>query len=199
MVFLPVFFSNSKICRKADLLNIEKAIQGAIKQDRKCQHFIYMKYAPMLMSVCRRYSISALSPGDILQESFVSIFKYLDRFDPNKGSIEGWMKTITIRTGIRLSKKYNRHSLDIDMVVNLPNLDADAIDKMSADELMLLVENLPEGYKQVFNLSVIDGYSHKEISEMLDMNESTSRSKLSRARGQLEKLIVNQRKKIRAI
>lgn len=180
-------------------MKLEKAIQGAIKQDRACQRYIYMTYAPKLMSICRRYHISAVGPGDILQEAFVSIFRYLDKYDPEKGHLEAWMKTITIRTGIRLSKKYNRHSIEIETVVNLPIIAEDAIDKMSADELMILIEQLPDGYKQVFNLAVIDGYSHKEIGEMLEMNESTSRSKLSRARGFLEKLIISQKKKIRAI
>ena len=181
-------------------MNINSAIQAAMRGDRKSQQYIYEKYARMLMSVCRRYNLSGIQPVDILQDSFIEIFKHLEKYDPAKGKFENWITTITIRTAIKVARKNNKHtSLEIDQVFNLPITEESALDKMSADELMEIIDCIPAGYKEIFNLYVIDGYSHKEIGELLDMKESTSRSKLMRARDMIGKQILINNQKLRAI
>lgn len=133
----------------------------------------------------------------MLQESLIRIFKYFDKFQESRGSIEAWMCTITINTALKYFDKncFKKQQLDLNGLENL-TVHPRALSSLQAEDLMHLVENLPEGYRQVFNLFAIEGYSHKEISQKLGIAESASRSNLSRARGLLKAALAKRHKLI---
>ena len=132
-----------------------------------------------------------MSAEDIMQEGFIRIFRYLDKFN-NKGSFEGWMRRIMVNTAINYYKKNLSSAKEAEYHDYMSNqsFDADAISAMSHEEVLLLVQDLPDGYRTVFNLYIIEGYSHKDISEKLGISENTSKSQLSRARASLKNKII---------
>ena len=130
---------------------------------------------------------------DILQETFIRIFKSFKTYDPDKGALSTWMRKIAINCALRsLNKKTleisNLSVVDYDQKYNV---EPEAISKLSHDDLLKIVQTLPDGYRQVFNLSVIEGYSHREIGEMLGIAAVSSRSNLSRAKQLLRKKILD--------
>jgi len=171
-----------------DQLTIEHIIKGCKQGNPVSQKALVKQFSGLLFSVCLRYIGDETKSKDVLQDSFIRIFKYFEKFDPNKGSIQGWMRKITVNVAL---KSLNKKSLDTtslsldfnDSISVAPN----AISNMSVDDLMKVVRTLPDGYRQVFNLSVVEGYNHKEISNMLGIQEVTSRSNLSRAKQILRK------------
>ena len=154
--------------------------------DRKAQRLLYDRFAPLLMTICRRY-VGQANAEDVVQDSFIRIFQYLVQYR-HDGSFEGWVRRICVNTCIRHLEKAKRLKIDLGME-NLPELavDPDAISKMSADELMSVIDKLPDGYRTVFNLSVIEGFHHKEIAAMLGIEESSSRSQLTKARKYIQR------------
>jgi len=158
-----------------------------IKGDGNAQNELYRRYAPKLWGVCLRYAKNRMSAEDILQEGFIRIFTYLDKFE-NKGSFEGWMRRTMVNTAINYYKKFLSTSKEAEYheYMSGKTLDADALSSMSHQELLKLVQQMPNGYRTVFNLYIIEGYSHKDIAEKLSISENTSKSQLSRARGFLQ-------------
>lgn len=133
------------------------------------------------MAICRRY-VGNQQAEDVLQDSFIRIFQYLVQYR-HEGSFEGWIRRVCVNTCIRHLEKAKR--LQVDYVAdNLPevSIEPDVISRMSADELMNVIDKLPDGYRTVFNLNVIEGFPHKEIADMLGIEESSSRSQLTKAR-----------------
>ncbi len=154
--------------------------------DRTAQRFLYDRFAPLLMSICRRY-VGSSQAEDVLQDSFVRVFQYLEQYR-NEGSFEGWIRRICVNTCIRHLEKAKRLTVDY-FGEGLPeqSVEPDAISRMGADELIKLIDQLPDGYRTVFNLSVIEGFQHKEIANMLGIEESSSRSQLTKARKYMQK------------
>lgn len=142
---------------------------------------LYDRFAPLLMSICRRY-VGQQQAEDVLQDSFIRVFQYLVQYR-NEGSFEGWMRRVCVNTCIRHLEKARRLQVEYKSD-DMPEyaIEASVIDQMSADELMVLIDRLPDGYRTVFNLSIIEGYPHKDIAEMLGIEESSSRSQLTKAR-----------------
>lgn len=171
-----------------DQLTIDNIIQGCKAGNPASQKALVKQFSGQLYSVCLRYIGDATKSQDILQDAFIRIFKYFEKFDPDKGSLQGWMRKITVNVALKsLNKKVlNTTSLSLDYNDNV-QVAPDAISKMSVDDLMSIVRTLPDGYRQVFNLSVIEGYNHKEIASMIGIQEVTSRSNLSRAKQILRK------------
>jgi RNA polymerase sigma-70 factor (ECF subfamily) len=161
-----------------------------IKGDGNAQNELYRRYAPKLWGVCLRYAKNAMSAEDILQEGFIRIFTYLDRFE-NKGSFEGWMRRTMVNTAINYYKKNLSASKEAEYheYMSGKNNDADAVSALSHEELLILVQQMPNGYRTIFNLYVVEGYSHKEIAKQLGISENTSKSQLSRARSFLQNRI----------
>ena len=148
----------------------------------------------MLMSVCRRYARDDAMAQDVLQETLIRIFENIDRYEP-KGSFEAWMRRIAVRRSLQwLEKGSFQHELQpVDM--HEENFEEPAIySQMGAEEIMVLLKELPEGFRTVFNLYVVEGYSHQEIATLLDITESTSRSQLMRARKLLQEKIIHLKK-----
>ena len=153
------------------------------------------RYGPVLMTVCRRYASKLMDPQDILQEAFINIFKNLEKIDPKKGSPQSYMVRICINAALsmQLKAKKHRHE-DLETTYGSSvSMDAVVLDKLDAEYLMEMISELPHTLKSVFNLYIIDGYSHREIGNIMEITESSSRAYLTRARKLLQsKLIQNE-------
>lgn len=165
-------------------------IKGCRKGDRLAQKELYEKYSRKMMGVCLRYVNDRETARDLLQDGFVKVFTSMDSY-LGAGSFEGWMRKIFVNCALEYLRKSDvlRESTDLDNTAELIQPDSSVISSMSAAELMQLVQELPTGFRTVFNLFAIEGYSHKEISEMLNITESTSRSQFTRAKQMLQKRI----------
>ncbi len=140
-----------------------------------------------MVGICLRFTRNQMEAEDILQEGFIKVFRYLKDYR-SEGSLEGWIRKTIVNTAINFYKKKIKYQKDISLEQNEPinYEEEDAIDMLSAKELLVLIHELPDGYRMVFNLNVIEGYTHKEIGDMLNISENTSKSQLSRARGVLQ-------------
>ncbi len=164
------------------LMSDEELIQGCIKGKDAFQYELYKRYSPKMFGVCLRYCASREEAEDVLQDGFIKVFKKIDSFR-FIGSFEGWIRRIMVHTAIR--NKYitlRAHEVNTLEGVEHPALDEKVTSKLMMMDLMKLVNELPQGYKIVFNLFAVEGYSHKEIAEMLEIQEATSRSQYLRAR-----------------
>jgi len=170
----------------------DQLIKKVLDGDGRAQKAFYQKFAPKMYGVALRFARDRDEANDILQEGFVKVFTYLSSYK-GSGSLEGWIRRTVVNTAINYYKKNAKHQSysDLDTVMIFEkSQDVSALDQMSASELLEHINKLPDGYRTVFNLNIIDGYTHKEIGEMLDISENTSKSQLSRARAYLQKRIV---------
>jgi RNA polymerase sigma-70 factor (ECF subfamily) len=172
----------------------KELIDRCLEKDPKAQEILYRQYSPRMYGVCMRYSRNTLEADDILQEAFIKVFNHLKDFN-HQGSFEGWVRRIVINTAINYYKSKAREwdEISIDRAGGGNDLQSNDIDCLSRDDLLNIIRELPEGYRMVFNLYVIEGYNHQEIGKMLNISESTSKSQLSRARAVLQEK-VRQRK-----
>jgi len=168
----------------------KQLLAKCLEKNRKAQNELYMKYAPKLFGTCLRYSKNNTDAEDILQEGFIKIFKYLKDYR-NEGHFEGWMRKIMVTTALNFYKRKNLLNKEVDPeFVNAPSMSIpDVISLLSSEELLSMIQELPDGYRMVFNLNTIEGYSHKEIGEIMNISVNTSKSQLSRARNSLQKKI----------
>ncbi len=143
-----------------------------------------------MYGVCLRYSRNTLEADDILQEAFIKVFKFLKDYR-YQGSLDGWVHRIVINTAINYykSKIHEWGEISIDRAGSENELQSQDVDKLTRDELLDIIHGLPEGYRMVFNLYVIEGYNHQEIGKLMGISENTSKSQLSRARGFLQEKI----------
>jgi RNA polymerase sigma-70 factor (ECF subfamily) len=164
-------------------------INGCLNGDNAAHKFLYDRYKRKLMGISSRYCSSREQAQDVMQESFIIIFTSIHKFT-GKGSFEGWISRIVINTAIKMNRKweFRRSSAEIE-TMDMPDIALDPLQKIQHEELLLLVQKLPTGYRTVFNMYVIDGFSHEEISDELGISVGTSRSQLSRARETLAKWI----------
>jgi RNA polymerase sigma factor (sigma-70 family) len=163
-------------------------IRSCLHHDRKAQKELYDRFAPVMYAICIRYTRNTDHARDVLQDGFIKTFGNLSKFR-SEGSFEGWMKRIFIHTAVSYYHKLkaNNTFLQDDGIQSHPETDSpDAIDRLSEKELLQLISKLPDGYRIVFNLSVLEGYSHDEIASMLSITASTSRSQLLKARRMLQ-------------
>jgi RNA polymerase sigma-70 factor (ECF subfamily) len=165
-------------------------IQACIKQNRAAQKKLYDLYAPKMLGVCYRYAQSKEEAEDMLQEGFIKVFQKLDSFK-FQGVFEGWLRRIFVNTAINIIRKYQKlqYETDIEEAGTMASNAAEVLDAMQNKEVIELIRNMPQGYRTVLNLYAIEGYSHKEIGEMLGINESSSRSQFTRAKAVLAKKI----------
>ncbi|MCQ2149084.1 MAG: sigma-70 family RNA polymerase sigma factor [Bacteroidales bacterium] len=165
-------------------------IRHCLEGDARAQKALYNVLAPKMFSVCLRYAGDRQAAEDILQDGFVTLFSKLDTYS-GEGSFEGWARKIFVNTALMSLRKNDllRESEDIDTAWNISGGDVPAIRQITYKELMKCIGELPAGYRTVFNMYVVEGYSHKEIGEALGISENTSRSQLQRARVMLQKKI----------
>jgi RNA polymerase sigma-70 factor (ECF subfamily) len=173
------------------LSEIKNIINGCLKGNRRDQELLYRRHAAKLYAVCLQYSVNDEEARDILQEGFIKIFENLVHYK-HEGSFEGWVRRIIVNTA--LEKYRSKHNLyridDIDEIAE-PNAEPDNEDYagLEAVDLLQIIRELPPKYRMVFNLYAIEGYSHKEISKMVNISEGTSKSNLSRARVILQRRV----------
>ncbi len=142
-----------------------------------------------MYGVCLRYVANADDANDILQEGFIKVFKNLDKFR-REGSFEGWIRRIFVNTAIeQFRKKIKLYNVDEVQENTLEDKELSALDLLATKDILNIVNELSPGYKAVFNLHVIEGFSHKEIADALGITEGTSKSQLARAKGVLKKIV----------
>jgi len=164
-------------------------IQGCVENKASAQEKLYALYSRRMMAVCLRYTQSRVEAEDVFHEAFIKIFNKIHTW--HGGSFEGWMRRIFVNTAINhyhQTKKYFDHvdaSYAETMVASSDNI----IAALSNQELLELIGSMPDGYRIVFNMHVIEGYNHNEIADMLGIAEGSSKSQLSKAKAYLKKLI----------
>jgi RNA polymerase sigma-70 factor (ECF subfamily) len=164
-------------------------IDGCINGIRSSQKMLYERYAPKMLGVCMRYAKDRAEAEDMMQEGFIKVFHNISRFK-NEGSFEGWVRRIMVFTAINFFKHRSRKFReDLDREDYDAVYHEDIIDKISAKEIIALVQQLPEGYRMIFNLYAVEGYTHKEIGDMLGIAVGTSKSQYARARAVMQQLL----------
>jgi RNA polymerase sigma-70 factor (ECF subfamily) len=154
------------------------------------QEELYNRFAPKMYAVCLRYANNADDAQDLLQEGFIKVYKNLHRFRA-EGSFEGWIRRVFVNSSI---EHFRKKSLQLSTVSDkeentIENSDISALDTMAEKDIIRLIQELSPGYRTVFNLYVVEGYSHKEIGEKLGISEGTSKSQLARAKAILQKKV----------
>lgn len=164
-------------------------VEGCLQGRRDCQQLLYKKFASKMFGVCLGYAKDRDEAKDILQEGFIKVFGSLNLYKGD-GSLEGWIRRIIVNKAIDYYRKAlkERNSVNIEDARDLP-VEVSILERMQAGELLELVNKLPDGARVIFNLYVVEGYTHKEIAEMLDINQGTSKSQFARARMLLQDLV----------
>lgn len=170
-------------------------IADCIAQKRAAQHRLFKLFYGKLFHVCYRYAQNNDEAQDMLNEGFIKIFENLHKYKP-EGSFEAWLKRVVVNAALDYQRRYCNHAVEVS-VEDLQELTVDTFDqnaalsKLSADELMRMIQQLPPTSKAVFNLYVFEGFSHAEIAEMLNMKEGTSHWHLNFARNKLKLMILD--------
>ncbi|MBT3648297.1 MAG: RNA polymerase sigma factor [Flavobacteriales bacterium] len=166
---------------------IDKCLEG----DQRAQKALFDRFSGKMMAVCYRYAGDNESAEDILQDGFVKVFKHLGAFK-REGSFEGWIRRTMVNTSLDFLRKANKMKLDTDIseAEYLAGDDEKSVSKLRVEEMMKLIEEMPPGYRTVFNMFAIEGYSHQEIAEQLGVTESTSKTQFRKARTYLMNIIV---------
>ena len=174
----------------------DELIRGCLKDDASCQKEIFNRFAGRMLGVCNRYARNSADAEDILQDAFIKVFNKIYQFK-FEGSFEGWVRKIVVNTAL---KKYSLRRYEKEVVGyeikdrDESSMEPSAYAHLNQKEIMDLINNLPDGYRLIFNLYVIEGYQHDEIAEMLGIQSGTSRSQLVKARNLLQKQILQLQK-----
>lgn len=166
-----------------------KLIESCKSNDREAQYRLYNLLSGKMFAVCLRYAKHREAAEDLLQEGFVKVFTHIDKFR-GEGSFEGWVRRIIVNTAV----EHYRRSTKMYPMVNVEDINrdipwVDTGENLELEDLMNMINKLSQGYKTIFNLYVVEGYSHKEIAEMLEISEGTSKSQLARARYLLMEMV----------
>ena len=174
-------------------MSLEKTIKAAKKGNPTAQRYLYEQYKVAMFTVCLRYSRDRSEAEDILQEGFLTIFKDLHQYT-GKGKIGGWMRKVMVNTALQYLRKWKKdwRHLDSQDYQDAFQSSDNVFHKLGLQELTRMIQQLPDGYKVVFNLFVIEGYSHKEIAELLGISENTSKTQLFKAKAALRKQLEQQ-------
>jgi RNA polymerase sigma factor (sigma-70 family) len=171
-------------------LSLDQLIQKCKKNDTKAQSDIYKLFSGKLFAICLKYSRNYVEAEDNLQDAFVSIFEKMSQYN-YKGSFEGWLKRIVINTALQRYRSKGVFNIVNENNIEDVSIEIEDNDAVDIDFLLLSIQELPDRYRLVFNLYVLDGYSHKEIAKMLDIKTGTTKSNLARARMILKNKIEN--------
>lgn len=175
-------------------------ISGCKEGDRRMQEELYRRFSPRMYAVCLRYASNAEEAEDILQEGFIKIFKKLDSFR-GEGSFEGWIRRIFVNTAIEHFRRKRYLQPVTEKEENtIEGKSLSALDGLAEKDILALVRQLSPGYRTVFNMYVVEGYTHKEIGDMLGISEGTSKSQLSRAKVILQDMVrqfIDQQREVR--
>lgn len=175
--------------RKVTRYSEAELVEGCQKGQPRYQRALYEQYYRLMFGLCLRYVDRRDDAEDILQEGFIKVFKHIGTFR-GQGSFEGWVRRIMVHTAIEHYRRNTRFFVvDIDEAREVA-FEADALTDLSRDEILALIQDLPVGYRTVFNLYVVEGYPHQEIADMLGISEGTSKSQLSRAKKILQQKLI---------
>ena len=170
----------------------DELIKGCIRHEESSERELFRRYSGRMLGVCQRYARNSADAEDIVQDAFIKVFEKLDQFK-FQGSFEGWIRKIVVNTAL---KKYTiiRYDREVSGYEindrNERSEDSTAYSHLNEKELLGLINNLPDGYRLIFNLFVVEGYQHEEIAEMLRIQPGTSRSQLVKARNMLRNQIL---------
>lgn len=179
--------------RKREYSTQQEIIEGCIKREPTAQRKLYEIYAPRMLTLATRYSGDRERAKDVLHDGFITLFNKIESYG-GFGSFEGWMRRIFVNTALMSLRKADllRNSEQIDYASGEMSDAPDAVESISSKELMELIASMPDGFRLVFNMYAIEGYSHQEIAKELNISEGSSRSQLSRARAWLQERIRRQ-------
>ena len=164
-------------------------IEGCIRQDRKIQYELYERFSPKMYGVCLRYAANAEEAEDILQEGFMKVFKKISSFR-GEGSFEGWIRRVFVNTAIeQFRRKLYLQPITEQEENSIEGKYISVLDNLAEKDIIRLIQQLSPGYRTVFNMYVVEGYTHKQIAEALNISEGTSKSQLSRAKLILQDLV----------
>lgn len=176
--------------------NISQLVNGCIANDRKSQELLYKQFFHPMTALCFRYTRSQEDAMEVFHEALLKVYKNINTYDESRSSLFTWVHTIMVRTAIDFLRKKNGEFIIQEFTEGSePVIQAETLIDKSADEIMALLKKLPEVTAAVFNLHVIEGYKHKEIAQLLDISEGTSKWHLSEAKKQLSGLL---ERKVRA-
>lgn len=171
-------------------MNLKSHISLCIKGDRKAQKSFYLQYISLVKNIAYRYTLDNNNALDVLQNSFIKIFQNLHKYDPQKGHIKSWIAKITVNESLKFIKQIKNNIDPIDSIENSLEHD-DFLNDLEFKDLMEIINKLPPIYKTVFMMKEVEGYSHKEIAELMKIQTSSSRTILTRSKRMLRKLVIN--------
>jgi len=167
---------------------LDQLVKACIRQERKAQRALYERFAPGMHTVCLRYVRETAEAEDVLMKAFMKVFQNIKNFRA-EGSLEGWIRRIIVNEALMYIRKNKNMYLEVD-VEEAKQAHSIRADHLAEQDLLQLIYELPIGYRTIFNLYAVEGYSHQEIAEMLNISEGTSKSQLSRARQILKQKII---------
>ena len=172
----------------------EQMLAGSVKNNPAAQEELYNRFSPRMLGVCYRFAKNREDAEDMLQEGFIKIFTQLHQYR-NEGALEGWIRRIIVHTCINILKKNKKFSDSVNIIyAKSIHIREEMIPSiMQAKQVVECIRLLPVGYRTVLNLYAIEGFSHKEIGHLLDIEESTSRSQYTRAKAMLEEVLVKKK------
>jgi RNA polymerase sigma factor (sigma-70 family) len=164
-------------------LSEQDLIKGCSRNDRRMQELLYKQYCSSMMVLCKSYAKNEEDAIEVLQDGFLKVFQQIDRYDTGKASLYTWMRTIMIRTAIDFLRRQNKKQVAIEWKEEHdPAIDAEVLERMSAQQILCMLHHLSATSRAVFNLYITEGYNHREIGELLKISEGTSKWHLSEAR-----------------
>jgi len=170
-------------------LTEQELIEGCKSNDRRAQKALYEKYTAKMFGLCKRYVKTIENAEEVLMLAFCKIFKKIDTYS-GKGSFEGWIRRIMVNESLMFIRKKYRFNEHVEIEkIPVKAVQVTVEDELAAQDILNLLDQLPDGYRTVFNLKEIEGYKHREIAEMLDISINTSKSQLILAKKRLRKLI----------
>lgn len=171
--------------------NEQELIQGCRRGDRAAQKRLYDTFSPKMYALCCRYVKDSMEAEDVLVTAFTKILDKIDQYK-SEGSFEGWIRRVVVNEALTWLRRNRNMYLELELEAADYEPDYKSLsDHLEAEDLMTMINDLPSGYRIVFNLYAIDGYSHREIADQLGISENTSKSQLSRARAYLQKLLTD--------
>jgi RNA polymerase sigma factor (sigma-70 family) len=189
--FTKLLTANQEILNELSNHNINEndLISGCVAGDRRVQELLYQRFAPKMYAVCLRYANNTDDAQDLLQEGFIKVYRNLEKFR-KEGSFEGWVRRVFVNTAIEhYRRKVTLNTIGEKEERMIEDSAWNVLDHLAERDIIQLVQELSPGYRSVFNMYVIEGYSHKEIGDILDISEGTSKSQLARAKAILQKRV----------
>ncbi len=182
--------------RENDLSSI---LAGCVRKDAQAQRLLFNRCAPGILTTCRQYETKGLDAKDILQETFMAVFEKITQYNPEKAAIETWINRIAVNTALKMLRKQQPVWVELDRLPEIPEAnepEANEWDELTEEQLLQIIGELPVGYRTVFNLYVVDEFSHADIAETLGISVQTSKSQLFKAKAMLRQKLNAQKKTV---